>query len=225
MLPKKVREAGTVLGLLVPAEMGEIQKAFRRLAMDSHPDRGGNIGRFEEVKNAYELLCATPEAVRIGKNDAARIVKLSDGTPVKGLGRGFPITETATSCEECGGRGFVLQQIPVTSNCTACKGTGWLTVACRFCGGKGCAGCRNTGKFVPFKVYCRKRGVEPSPWEFCPPRLECVECKGTGKILNGRTEHRTFKCSRCHGVGEVKLFNPVLPRGQLRTRKKEQRGR
>jgi len=219
MLPKKVREAGMVLGLVVPAEMGKIRKAFRRLAIDNHPDRGGNVVRFEEVKNAYELLCATPEAIRIGKNDAARIVKLSDGTPVKNLGRGFPITEAATTCEECDGQGFRTHETPAKAVCSSCGGTGWLTVDCRFCEGKGCSRCRN-GKFVPFKAYCRRRGLHPF-WDFCPPRLQCSACNGVGTVTNGKTERRTFRCPRCEGIGEVKLFNPVLPRGQLRSARKE----
>ena len=49
-----------VLGVDVSATIIEIKKAFRRMSMKTHPDKGGSNEEFQEVKKAYEIL-ATPK--------------------------------------------------------------------------------------------------------------------------------------------------------------------
>jgi len=47
------------LGVTRDADTGEIKKAYRRLAMDYHPDRNDSADadeRFREVTEAYEIL-------------------------------------------------------------------------------------------------------------------------------------------------------------------------
>jgi curved DNA-binding protein len=44
------------LGLAPDATEEEIKKAYKRLAMKHHPDRGGDEAKFKEVKEAYEIL-------------------------------------------------------------------------------------------------------------------------------------------------------------------------
>merc|ERR1712018_490092 len=36
--------------------MDEIRKAYRKLALKKHPDRGGDKEEFAELQNAYEVL-------------------------------------------------------------------------------------------------------------------------------------------------------------------------
>lgn len=45
-----------VLGVDKTASPDEIKKAFRKLAMKEHPDKGGNIEKFQEIQGAYEVL-------------------------------------------------------------------------------------------------------------------------------------------------------------------------
>lgn len=44
------------LGVEKNATYDEIRKAFRKLALKKHPDRGGNKEEFAEIQNAYEVL-------------------------------------------------------------------------------------------------------------------------------------------------------------------------
>lgn len=44
------------LGVEKTASYDEIRKAFRKLALKKHPDRGGNKEEFAELQNAYEVL-------------------------------------------------------------------------------------------------------------------------------------------------------------------------
>ena len=50
------------LGLAPGASEEEIKKAFRKLAMKHHPDRGGDEAEFKRIKEAYEAL-TNPEPV------------------------------------------------------------------------------------------------------------------------------------------------------------------
>jgi DnaJ family protein A protein 2 len=44
------------LGVEKTASPDEIKKAFRKLAMKEHPDKGGSIEKFQEIQEAYEVL-------------------------------------------------------------------------------------------------------------------------------------------------------------------------
>jgi molecular chaperone DnaJ len=50
------RDYYEVLGVKKDASADEIKKAFRRAAIDHHPDRGGDEAKFKEVNEAYEVL-------------------------------------------------------------------------------------------------------------------------------------------------------------------------
>jgi len=45
-----------LLGVDKKATMDEIKKAFRKLALKNHPDRGGDKEKFQELQGAYEVL-------------------------------------------------------------------------------------------------------------------------------------------------------------------------
>ncbi|MFI4973494.1 MAG: DnaJ domain-containing protein [Caulobacterales bacterium] len=54
-------EARRILGVSSLAGPDEIRRAFRAAAKRAHPDRpGGDVGRFREVMEAYEVLRAAP---------------------------------------------------------------------------------------------------------------------------------------------------------------------
>lgn len=45
-----------ILGLEKSATAAEIKKAFRRLASQHHPDKGGDTQKFQEIQEAYSVL-------------------------------------------------------------------------------------------------------------------------------------------------------------------------
>lgn len=50
-----------ILGVSPDAELDEIQRAYRKRAMETHPDKGGGEREFTKVSNAYQALKASIE--------------------------------------------------------------------------------------------------------------------------------------------------------------------
>lgn len=46
----------TILGVAAGVSEDEIRKAYKRLAMKHHPDRGGDQAKFQEIQEAYDVL-------------------------------------------------------------------------------------------------------------------------------------------------------------------------
>lgn len=55
-LTRRMPSLYDTLGLSRGADASEIKKAYRKLAVEHHPDKGGDAERFKEVQKAYEIL-------------------------------------------------------------------------------------------------------------------------------------------------------------------------
>jgi len=58
------RDYYEVLGVSKSASADEIKKAFRRAAIEHHPDKGGDETKFKEINEAYEVLKDTDKRKR-----------------------------------------------------------------------------------------------------------------------------------------------------------------
>ena len=74
------RDSRAVLGLPLDANRAEAQRAFRRLAKQTHPDLGGNAAAFRSVAGAWADLAATLSAEPVAA--AGEIVLPADSVTV-----------------------------------------------------------------------------------------------------------------------------------------------
>ncbi len=191
-----------LLGVDRRASSAEIKRAYRRLAVELHPDRHPDDpeaeARFRRINVAYDTL-VDPE--RRARYDAARLrTELSEFTPksaakaarefVGGFvgdllgtrrraarrGRDLRYTLTVDLAEAVhGGTHTIRFEAPVP--CSTCDGRGAQTgpaVACPHCEGRG-----------------EVRGAGP-----LGRRVRCPRCDGTGLV-------HTDPCRVCRGAGRV----------------------
>jgi molecular chaperone DnaJ len=81
------RDYYEVLGVSKDASADEIKKAFRRAAIEHHPDRGGDESKFKEINEAYEVLKDNDKRKRYDQFGHAGVGG-SGGDPFAGFGSG-----------------------------------------------------------------------------------------------------------------------------------------
>ena len=54
-----------VLGLSLPCTAADVRRAYRRLALKHHPDRGGTDAEFNGITRAYDAALLEVEATRV----------------------------------------------------------------------------------------------------------------------------------------------------------------
>lgn len=215
-------------GLKTGYSMQELKSAFRRVAANTHPDVGGDREEFERAMSFFNVLSAhcTNSDGMIVEGD-----KTIEGHCLTDLGKGYAITESAKTCEACKGKGYTSFRKEWDQKyqaCDACNGTGLFSYPCKKCGGSGeysrngkvageCNLCHGSGRFYPENKRPSRRFHDA--FRYIPGTMKlgitCKKCNGHGKLWVPVMSNKLFHtiCRQCDGVGEVKIFNPVLPRG------------
>lgn len=218
------RDYYEVLGVNKTASADEIKKAFRRLAVEHHPDRGGDETKFKELNEAYEVLKDADKRKRYDQFGHAGIGSsaASDGAPF-GFG-GF------------GGQG---QEFHFDFG-----DLGLGDIFGSFFGGESASRSqrRNRGRDLETTVeinfehavfgtetelhlnmddtcdHCKGTTVEPG-YEL----KTCDNCKGAGQVTNvmrtifGNIQ-QAAPCPKCHGKGKIpeKLCSRCSGKGTVR---------
>jgi len=222
-------KAATILGVHLPISISALKRAYKRAALNAHPDQGGDHELFLRVQAAFEELrdMCTDDGLVFSDEVGGDIYTIT-GKKVSDLGKGYPVTTSAVPCDSCRGLGYYtrpkMRVDPVTflndraidisrvaGYCQHCQGQGvytklWAKCKCSVRGLYGwrgfnvCVRCHDTGYYV---------------WLELQKPHKCRFCKGTGgPAVVANLEY--IVCADCEGVGEIELFNPVLRRGLLR---------
>ena len=203
-----------ILGVERNASADDIKKAFRKLAHQYHPDKGGDEARFKEINEAYQVLSDSEKRARYDQFGSAE-------GPMGGAGFGG-----------FSGAGF---------DPSAFGDLGDIFGS--FFGGGGSRAARGsdieTDLYLSFKesifgvskeisltktnvcTRCAGQGAEPGS-----AMKTCATCKGSGVVTNvqrtilGAVQMRAG-CPDCHGRGEIpeKVCTSCHGEGVVRGRK------
>lgn len=194
-----------ILGVSENASQDEIKKAYRKLAKDNHPDKGGDEDKFKKISVAYDIL---------GDPNKRQQYDQQKNNPF-GAG-GFSMEDMINQMFGGGGFNQARQQMH-TSNlnvdvsvlesflskvktinyqrkkeCNTCHGSGGDKKTCSVCSGSGRVVRRmGSGHFVQMI------------------QTPCDSCRGTGQIV-------IRACYSCNGSGEsveMKTIDIQLPHG------------
>jgi len=183
-----------VLGVSENATKEEIKKAYRKLAVEYHPDRGGDEEKFKQISEAHSILADDTKRQQYdhggnpsfgGFSSFSSIFEDIFGGPKR---RARPQPSKNTSDDEIVFNIKVsLDQIKKGS---MQRGTYTRNVVCKPCYGIG-------GKNKSTCVVCDGAGVEtfkPSP--FMMHQTTCRACSGKGLLFSNI-------CDVCHGEGHT----------------------
>lgn len=208
-----------VLGVSKEADESEIKKAYKKMALKHHPDKGGDVEKFKEISSAVEVLC-DPEKRKIydqyGKEGLER-----DGG---GGGDGHSAEDIFSAFFGGGGRARrsgpqkgedIQHPVKVTLDDLYNGKTVRLAInrnkLCPECDGRGgkvgaeraCSDCRGQG----VRIQLRQIG----PGMVQQIQSACQECRGTGKIMDERD-----KCKECNGkkvFKDRKVLEAIIEKG------------
>src|SRR5579863_3452039 len=85
------REYYEFLGVGKSSNADELKKAYRKAAVEHHPDRGGNEEKFKEINEAYEVLKDEAKRKRydqFGHAGVGSSAASDGGNPFAGFGGG-----------------------------------------------------------------------------------------------------------------------------------------
>jgi molecular chaperone DnaJ len=227
------KEYYATLGVHPEATQEEIKKAYRKLALEFHPDRNsGDKGaeeRFKEIQEAYEVLRDPKKRYAYDTAGFGLSGNLgSSGSAFEDLfgdffedffGRGTGRSKRAKrgadlrydleiTLEEALHGAEKTITVPREEACSACNGTG----------------ARDGVAYVPCG-QCKGTGQIRYAQGFFAVQKPCMACRGTGRIVRER-------CEPCHGAGHQEVTDELtvnLPPGtyegmRLRVEGKGQRG-
>jgi len=204
-----------ILGVNRNATDSEIKKSYRKLAMENHPDKGGDDNKFKEIAEAYEILSNPEKKLNYDKyghngrnmNSGSQAYDTYGGMSMNDFMREFGYRRNGERVK----RGSDMQiNIKLTLE-DVYQGVNKTfkykrLVICQRCDGEGgteketCPNCNGRG--IINKQIVTNMGVFNT-------QVTCNTCSGTGRIIKN-------VCDNCNGNGvefKEEMVNVEIPSG------------
>ena len=191
-----------ILGLKPGASEEEIKKAYRKKAVETHPDKGGSEEEFKKITEAYEILIGKREEPREQQKNP-----FGGGNPFGRSPFGNPFGNPFG-----GGSGFKMKVRPVNLEIELTvedvyhgktqKINYYVDRVCRSCAGKGGVKFDTCGS-------CGGKGMHVQNMQGMQTFIMCNNCGGSGQM-------RVENCIVCQGAGirrEIESIEVGIPKG------------
>lgn len=197
-----------VLGVNKNSSLEEIKSAYRKLARENHPDKGGNKEKFQKIQEAYDTLY-DPEKRNRYDNPVPDFFDTSGGGVPGGMnfpfgGFNININDLFNTGRNIHRKSDYRHKCNITLN-DVYKGitkTFNLSrdVQCNFCM-QNCGTCNGSGKVA--------QRIQMGPM-IQMLHQACNNCRGSGKTINESKE-----CTNCSNgkINEKKTIDVVIPKG------------
>jgi len=185
-----------VLGVKKDANASEIKKAFRTLAKELHPDKGGDENAFKEVNEAYEVLSDNDKKQNYDRfGHGGQQQHQQQRNPFGGFGGfgGFDFNGFQQPTERFGDNMSLNVRLSLEDIYTGIKKTYKYSRndSCDSCGGHGGTDIDNCGSCNGSGVITR---VLQTPIGMMQQSMPCPTCSGLGKTYK-------VQCGKCGGSG------------------------
>lgn len=196
-----------ILGISTEASADEIRKAYRKMAVKLHPDKGGNQEKFQELQSAYEVL-SDPIRRKVYNEHGKQGLK--DNINNGGFTFDVPFSSDFRKKPKCH-----RYPLKITLEDVYCGTTKYLEIIryrmCSDCTGSGCIDPKADSKCGGCRGQGRKTIIQRIPMGLMQQIINCEECNGTGtKILE------KDKCKLCKGeksVQQTKVLEVNIDKG------------
>jgi molecular chaperone DnaJ len=201
-----------ILGVKETATQDEIKKAYRKLAVEHHPDKGGNEEKFKKISEAYDTIGDETKRTEYDNRRKNPFFNSGGRDPFQDFGdmfgaafsqrkRGVPDKVVDINISVLDSYLGSDKTITYMRNhpCNTCSGKGGERTKCTACNGQGFSQVTmGTGFFA--QIF----------------RQPCNTCRGEGEMLKSRcgvcngngtkSELETLKIKLPHGVDESQFF-------------------
>jgi len=195
-----------ILGISKDATAAQLKKAYRKLCMKHHPDRGGDENKFKEINKVYEVLSNKEkrELYDKGGEEAVEKGSVGGGDPFdlfrskpRGKKKGQDaVAKLTVTLEDLFNGATKSLRFRKQTLCSGCNGTGGKGVkACRGCDGRG----------IRFQMR------QLAPGMIQQIQSQCNDCNGVGEIIP-----KSGRCRQCRGdkvVHEMKDLQVHINKG------------
>lgn len=198
------------LGVSKTASKDEIKKAYRKRALETHPDQGGKKEEFAEVAEAYEVLSNAEKRQmydQYGSEGMDQMGGMGGPGGMGGFGGRRPEDIFSEFFRQSGFGGFHggMQQAGVPP----------LDVKLRLTLEEIAKGASKTVRVTRPTICgdCRGNGTKSQQ-----PKPQCSQCHGSGQVIQqhrmgaGMVQQVVSQCPRCGGTGSVAKKDDECPR-------------